>query len=145
MPLCLGGTAEQFQARFSSSAFAEISYKKKTLGLPATVVIDDYLAHEVSRAKVAGPFCSPHFPNLHVSGFGIIPKAGQPGKWHLIVDLSSPGGASVNDGIDPHKFSLHYITVDQVICMVSRLSGGALMAKFDMEAAYRNILVHPAE
>ena len=60
------------------------------------------------------------FPRLHISSFGVIPKKGQPGKWRLIVDLSSPGGASVNDGIDPQDFSLQYIKVDQVIRMVSR-------------------------
>ena len=53
-----------------------------------------------------------------------------------------PRGASVNDGIDLHEFTLHYITVDQVIRQVSRLGPGALMAKFDMEAAYRNVPVH---
>ena len=31
---------------------------------------------------------------------GVIPKKGQPDKWRLLVDLSYPGGASVNDGID---------------------------------------------
>ena len=31
----------------------------------------------------------------------------------MIVDLSSPGGASVNDDIDPQDFSLQYIKVDQ--------------------------------
>ena len=72
-------------------------------------------------------------------------QAGQPGKWRLIVDLFSPGGASVNDGIDPNKFTLHYITVDQVFRMVSRLGRGALMATFDVEAAYRNIPVHPVD
>ena len=61
------------------------------------------------------------------------------------MDPSSPGGASVNDGIDPHKFTLHYITVDQVIRMVSHLDRGALMAKFDLEAAYRNIPINPAD
>jgi len=52
------------------------------------------------------------------------------------------GGARVNDGIDPHEFTLHYITVDQVIRQVSKLGPGALMAKFDVEAAYRNVPVH---
>ena len=79
---------------------------------------------------------------MHISSFGVIPKKGQPGKGHLIVDLSSPGGASVNDGIDPQDFSLQYIKVDQVIRMVSRYDPGALMAKFDVESAYRNIPVH---
>ena len=54
------------------------------------------------------------------------------------------GGASVNDGIDPHEFTLHYITVDQVIHQVSKLGPGALMAKFDVEAAYRKVPVHPS-
>jgi hypothetical protein len=36
---------------------------------------------------------------VHVSLFGVIPKS-EPGKWYLIVDLSSPCGNSVNDGIN---------------------------------------------
>ena len=55
-------------------------------------VIDDYLANEVSLERVAGPFNFPPFPNLQVSSFGVVPKKGQPGKWQLIVDLSSPRG-----------------------------------------------------
>ena len=63
----------------------------------------------MARGWVAGPFPSPPLPNLQVSSFGVIPKKGQPGKWRLIVDLSSPHGSSVNDGIDPDEFSMHYI------------------------------------
>lgn len=59
------------------------------------------------------------------------------------MDLSSPGGASVNDGINPDEFSLHYITVDKVIRLVSQFGRGALMAKFDVESAYRNVPIHP--
>ena len=97
------------------------------------------------RGRVAGPFSSPPLPNFRISNFGVIPKKGQPEKWCLILNLSSPDGASVNnDGIASHEFTLHYITVDQVIRMVSRLGREALMAKF-VEAAYRNIPVHPAD
>ena len=67
-----------------------------------------------------------------------------PGKWRLIVDLSSPGGANVNDGIDPDEFTLHYITLNQVIHVVSKLGVRALMAKFDVEAAYCNLPEHPS-
>ena len=49
----------------------------------------------------------PPFPNLQISSFGVIPKKGQPGKWRRIVDLSSPWGASVNDGISADEFTLH--------------------------------------
>ena len=55
------------------------------------------------------------------------------------------GGASANDGIDPNEFTLHYISVDQVSHMVLQFGKGALMAKFDVEAVYRNIAVHPAD
>ena len=54
------------------------------------------------------------------------------------------GGVSVNDGIDPDEFTLHYNTLNQVIRVVSKLGVGALMAKFDVEAAYRNVPVHPS-
>ena len=57
------------------------------------------------------------------------------------MDLSSPGEASVNDDINPDEFTLHYNTVDQVICQVSKFGKEA---KFDVEAGYRNVPVHPS-
>lgn len=63
----------------------------------------------------------------------------------MIVDLSSPNGSSVNDGISPDEFTTEYIHVDHIIRMVSQHSQGALMAKFDVEAAYRNIPIHPSD
>lgn len=60
------------------------------------------------------------------------------------MDLSSPNGSSANDGISPDEFTTEYIHVDHIICMVSQHGQGALMAKFDVEAAYQNIPVHPS-
>ena len=108
-------------------------------------VIDEYLANEVSQGRVVGPFDSPPLPILQVSSFGIILKREEPGKWHLTVDLSSPAGSSVSDGINPDEFTLHYIKVDQIISLVSQFGRGALMAKFDVESAYRNVPVHPSD
>ena len=61
------------------------------------------------------------------------------------MDLFSPGGLSTNDGIDPDEFPLQYIRLDQIISMVSNYSRGALMAKFNIEATYRNTAVHPSD
>ena len=36
---------------------------------------------------------------IHSSPIGAISKKHKPGKWHLIMDLSSPAGSSINDGI----------------------------------------------
>ena len=54
-------------------------------------------------------------------------------------------GSCFNDGIDPEEFTLHYIMVDQVIQLVSQFGPGALMVKFDVEAPYRNVPVHPSD
>ena len=62
-------------------------------------IVDAYLANEVALGRVAGPFHSPRLPNLHINSFGVIPKKGQPNKWRLILDMSSPLGSSVNEGI----------------------------------------------
>ena len=59
-------------------------------------VIDNHLSTEVASYRVAGPF---PFPRLQCSPFGVIPKKLQPGKWHLILDLSSPEDHSVNAGV----------------------------------------------
>ncbi|CAH3022424.1 unnamed protein product, partial [Porites evermanni] len=100
-------------------------------------------ANEVSLGGMVGPFNSTPVQNLQMSSFGVIPKKGQPGKWYLIVDLSSPQGHSVSDGIDPNSWHLQYIKIDDIIKMVLKFGPGALMAKFDIESAHRNIAVHP--
>ena len=78
-------------------------------------VIDSYLQTKVSSGRVAGPFSAPPFPSLHISRFGVIPKNNQPGKWRLILDLSSPVGHRVNDGICKPPFTVQYVSVDAVI------------------------------
>ena len=72
----------------------------------------------------------------------MIPKANQPLKWRLILDLSYPNGASINDGIDLELCSLQYITVDTVVGDILGLGTGALLVKFDIEHAYHNVSVH---
>ena len=108
-------------------------------------VAADYLEKECSEDRVMGPF-SLEFSRLHqihISRFGIIPKKSQPGRWRLIVDLSAPDGASVNDGIVPSLCSLSYTSVDDAAVEVLQLGKGALLAKLDIQHAYRIVPVHP--
>ena len=141
----LQGLTHGFRLGFQSTRTLKSAKRNKSSAFQNPKVIDDYLAHEVSRCRVAGPFPSIPLRNLQISSFGVIPKKGQPGKWRLIVDLSSPGGYSVNDGISADAFSMHYIKLDQIIRMVAKHGRGAMMAKFDVEAAYRNVAVHPED
>ena len=56
-------------------------------------------------------------PGVHVSPLGVIPKS-ESGKQWLILDLSSPEGGSVNDGINKELCSLSYMSVDEVAARV---------------------------
>ena len=104
--------------------------------------IDDYLSQELALERIA---VAPQdlVPIVHTSPFGVIPKKHKPGKWRLILDLSSPTGLSVNDGIDKKLCSLAYTSIDEVVkCIISR-GQGAMLAKVDIKQAYRNVPVHP--
>ena len=67
-------------------------------------VVSQYIASERHMKRMHGPFSSSC--NIHTSPIGVIPKKHREGKWRLIVDLSSPEGSSVNDGIDPSLCSM---------------------------------------
>ncbi len=56
---------------------------------------------------------------------------------------NGPSQHSVNDGISTELCSLTYVTVDEVAQRVLGVGKGALVAKFDLKAAYRNVPVHP--
>ena len=83
-------------------------------------------------------------PQVHINRFGVIPK-GATGKWHLIVDMSSLEGQSVNDGIQDTLCSLSYVTVGDAAQAVVAKGRGALVAKIDVKSAYRNVPIHPED
>ena len=128
------------------STLFRVSLKSATQNMPSASlqpsVIDDYLNTEIAKGRVAGPFSSPPLPHLHISRFGVIPKKHQPGKWRLILDLSSPDGHSVNDGIRKDPFTVQYMKVDDIIDGIMSLGRGTLLEKFDVESAY-HIPIHP--
>lgn len=84
-------------------------------------VVLDYIHTECLARRLVGPFDPQMLPGIHVSRFGVIPKSNQPGKWRLILDLSSPRGHSVNDGISRELSSLQYTSVEQAVEHILRL------------------------
>ena len=136
------GLRDGFHLGFNYSTSLKSATGNMASALLNPQVIDNYLQSEVQSGRVAGPFSQPPLPVLHVSRFGVIPKRHQPGKWRLILDLSSPAGHSVNDGIAGEDYSLQYMKVDDIIAGIMRLGRGSLMAKFDVQNAYRIVPVH---
>ena len=134
----LEGISNGFRLGFNHGQF---TLKSTGRNLPAAIghpdIVIEYLQHEISLKRVAGPFSRSLLPNVHVSRFRVIPKNHQINRWRLILDLSFPKGKSVNDGIPKDLCSLHYITVDDAICQIIALGRGALLAKADIKSAIR--------
>ena len=107
-------------------------------------VVEEYLFTEQAAGRVVGPLAPENVPFVQISPFGVIPKS-EPGKWRLIVDLSSPEGKSVNDGICKELCSLSYVRVDDIVPVIQKLGQGTLLAKLDVQAAYRTVPVHPED
>ena len=98
---------------------------------------------EVERGHTVGPFSVPPFSNFHTSPLGAVPK--KDGSYRLILDLSSPEGSSVNDGISHENFSVTYTSFDQATDMVFVSGRGSYMAKIDIKHAFRLCPVHPQD
>ena len=96
----------------------------------------------VAKGRILGPFLTCSVPEVQVSRIGVIPKKSKPGKWRHIMDPSFLHGKSVNDGIDADMASLSYIKVE-VTTRAAQLGRGLLLAKFNIEEAYRIVPVHP--
>ena len=100
-------------------------------------VVADYIRKEVTLGRMIGPLHTNVVQFVHRNRIGVVPKGHTTGKWRLITDLSFPPGYSVNDGIDPALCSLSYVSIDSVAVVVASLGAGSLLAKIDIESAYR--------
>ena len=101
-----------------------------------TTVVD-YLKEESDTPRVCGPFPAKKAPfQLYLSPIGIIPKPHKPNKWRLIVDMSSPEGASINDSIAKDLATLSYIGIQDVARVILGLGKGSLLSKIDIKSAY---------
>lgn len=87
-------------------------------------------------------FTTTELSQLHVSQFGVVPKITSR-KWQLILDLSSPVGRSVNDGISKAHCSLSYVTIEDTVEAVIKKGWGARLMKVDVRNAYQVLPVHP--
>lgn len=101
------------------------------------------IAKELARGHTSGPFLSPPITPLHCSPLGAVPK--KDGSYRIILDLSSPRGNAINEGICKEEFSVRYSTFDDALKLVSGLGPTAFLAKIDIKHAFRLCPVKPAQ
>ena len=106
-------------------------------------IITNYLREELRVGRLVGPVAC-LFPQLfvHTSPTGLIPKP-HSDSWRLIVDLSSPWGSSVNEGISTELCSLQYSSVDDAVSIIRHLGSRTELDKMDLSNAYRIVPVYP--
>ena len=107
---------------------------------PQTIM--DHLASEAESGRLVGPLPSSIASLIQVSPLGLVHNS-HSDKWRLIVDLSSPRGRSMNDGISLDLSSLLYASVDYTVDVIIMLRRSALLEKFDLSCAYPMVKVHP--
>lgn len=73
-------------------------------------MVSDYLQAECTLGHTLGPH-----PCQQIQG---DPKKHQVGMWRLILDHSSPEGASINDGISRDLSSVKYPYFDQAARLI---------------------------
>ena len=103
--------------------------------------VSEAIKKELSRGHTSGPFPEPPFRPFHCSPLGAVPK--KDGSYRIILDLSSPRGSSVNDGISREAFSVKYTSFDDAVSLVRSLGPGAFMAKLDIKHAFCLCPVRP--
>lgn len=106
------------------------------------LILKQKIIEEIKAKRVVGPFNEPPLKNLQVSPLGLVPKK-ELGEYRVIHHLSYPEGSSINDGISQTDKTVHYQNIDSAVKLIKYYGKGALLAKTDIEAAFRLVPVHP--
>ena len=87
------------------------------------LIVQQHIEVEWARGSLVGPLPPSLTDTVHLSPLGLVPKPHSV-KWQLIVNLYSPEGYSVNDGICQDLTSMVYTSVDNAVEIVRRLGRG---------------------
>jgi len=139
----LHGFTEGFALNYQGSHESrESANHKSALSMPEFV--SKKLQSELSLGRIAGPFRHPPFSDFVVSPLGLVPKKVE-GEFRLIFDLSFPKGESINSGIMSEHTKVQYENFDYALSLVKQIGRGCLMAKCDIESAFRIIPIASAD
>ena len=116
--------------------------KPLTSSKQAESKIDEAIVKELNRGHTKGPFPVPPFSTYHLSPLGGVPKPD--GTIRVILDLSSPRGSSINDGISKEAHTVKYAKFDEAVELATK-GNSVFMGKRDIRHAFRLCPVHPED
>ena len=95
-----------------------------------------------SWQQATWPFLFPNCSGVIASNLSVVPKK-TPGKWRVIVNLSRPRRASMNDFIKREFTHVAYSSLDDAAPIMHTLGRNTELAKTDIRDAYCIIFIHP--
>ena len=112
---------------------------------------DDIIQSEYVKGRYLGPFTQKELElelgPFQSSPLSLVPKAGKPGKYRLIQNLSHPHSnrpvASINSHLNSDDFPCTWGTFHTVCTLVRSLPPRAQAAVRDIAEAYRIVPLHP--
>jgi hypothetical protein len=99
--------------------------------------LEAYLAEDLALGHLAKVHVLQVVSPLRVHPIALVPKPGQPGKFCLITDISSPAGTSIND-LTPPPPPFQMVKVRNLFRRIRKFMWGG---KIDVAHAFRNILL----
>ena len=110
--------------------------------------VSSYLAKEGHLGLIIGPIHKAHHFAIYCSPLLTRPK--DIDKRRVILDLSYPKGASLNDQVDrslfdASAFTLKLPTVDDVVKKINKHGDDVTLSKIDVARVFRNLCVDPAD
>ncbi|QRV92132.1 hypothetical protein RhiJN_20150 [Ceratobasidium sp. AG-Ba] len=114
-------------------------------------IIEQHIQSELAAGRYVGPFTRDGLEQLigpfRSAPLGVVEKSSAPGSFRIIQDFSfSPDNfepGSLNSQIDASNFPCVWGFFDDVARVIATAPPGTLAATLDVDAAYRQIPIHP--
>ncbi len=106
--------------------------------------VSDAIADWLKKGFAAGPYAEHQVPaNAKINS--IMCREKPNGSVRIILNLSSPLGLSVNDGIDKDLYPATMSSTNKWLEVLHQVGKGAWMAKVDWSDAYKHLHVRPED
>ena len=125
------------------------TYKNHPSATQHEADVDHYIHTELGHRALLGPFRGPPTSFFHLSPLMTRPKKDSVYR-RVIMDLSWPDGAAVNDGVDQVDYidgpaTIKLPTAEFMVQRILALGPGAWLYKTDLARGYRQLRVDPLD
>ena len=104
--------------------------------------VTDAICDWVNKKFAYGPVRLDEVPK-NAKFSGIMTRAKPNGSVRIILNLSSPAGRAVNEGIDPLDFPATMSSTNKWLLALNKAGHNCLICKCDWSDAYKHLAVHP--